>query len=209
MARKRMIHPEFFLSDDIAALSIPARLTFIGLWCHFDDDGRAKDSAAAVRASVWGMDETMTVQAVASHLTELEGVEALCRYDIEGQRYMHAPAWTKWQRVSHPADPRIPPCPVHGGRPVKADGRGKKANPPENSGDSPESSGESPRVSTQVVSSGSAVQVREGSEVPPADGDAVVGPTSTSSLRLVEQQDCKHQDHPLYCKLCERERWAS
>lgn len=183
MARKRMIHPEFFLSDDIAALSIPARLTFIGLWCYFDDDGRGKDSAAAVRAAVWGMDGHITLEQVASHLDELEGVDGICRYGVDGQRFMHAPAWTTWQRVSHPSDPRIPPCPKHGGRPVKEDRRGKR-NPPESSGDSRENPGESPRTSPQVVSAVRAVEVREGSEVGAA-------------------RDCEHgAESPRLCGLC-------
>lgn len=162
MARKRMIHPEFFLSDDVAALSVHARLTFIGLWCYFDDDGRGKDSPAAVRVAVWGMDADITPSRVADWLDEIETVGGLCRYEIDGNRYMHAPTWTTWQSISHPADPRIPPCPVHGGRPAKTDGRGRRARTAENYG-------ESRKVSPQVVSQSdqeSAVQgVRRASPV--------------------------------------------
>lgn len=180
MARKRMIHPEFFLSDDIAALSTEARLTFIGLWCHVDDDGRAKDSPAAVCAAVWGMDPGVTPSHVANLLDELETVGSLCRYEVDEQRYMHIPSWSRWQSISHPADPRIPPCLDHGGRPAKADGRGKrKASSPRTA----ETYGESRRVSPQVVSqfsSESAVEVRPGAE-------------------------CSHGDpHPDLCQFCLR-----
>ena len=203
MARKRMIHPEFFISDDVAALSIPARLTFIGLWCYFDDDGRGKDSAAAVRAAVWGMDDEVTTTMVATHLAEIEAVDGICRYTTDGHRYMHAPAWTNWQKVSHPADPRIPPCPKHGGRPAKEDGRGKRAADPwKNYGDSPETLGDSPRTSPQVVSAVSAVQVRKGSEVPPAAEDRQPLLTSTG--------ECIHFDpHPELCARCRAaRRWV-
>lgn len=178
MARKRMIHPEFFLSDDVAALSVPARLTFVGLWCHVDDDGRAKDSAAAVCAAVWGMDPGITPTRVADLLDELETVGSLCRYEVGGQRFMHVPSWTRWQTISHPADPRIPPCPDHGGRPAKADGRGKRASSPKTS----ENYGESPRVSTQVVS-----QFSEDSAV----------------QEVGSPRDCTHgADRPALCALC-------
>lgn len=180
MARKRMLHPEFFLSDDVAAMSIAARLTFIGLWCYVDDDGRAKDSAAAVCAAAWGMDADVTPARVADLLDEIETVGSLCRYEVGGQRFLHIPAWSRWQSIAHPADPRIPPCPDHGGRPAKTDGRGKRASSPRTT----ESLRESPRVSQQVVSQFS--EISEVQEVAPAG-------------------ECTHGDpHPEMCKFCAR-----
>lgn len=40
MARIRTVKPEFFTSDDICALSMPARLLYIGVWCEADREGR-------------------------------------------------------------------------------------------------------------------------------------------------------------------------
>jgi len=40
MARIRTIKPEFFTSEDITALSMPARLLYIALWCEADREGR-------------------------------------------------------------------------------------------------------------------------------------------------------------------------
>lgn len=211
-----MVHPEFFISDDVAALSIPARLTFIGLWCYFDDDGRGKDSAAAVRAAVWGMDDDVTTGMVAAYLTEIEAVEGICRYTADGHKYMHAPAWTNWQKVSHPADPRVPPCPKHGGRPAKEDGRRKgSGNTPETYGDSPESL---PSNSPQVVSAVSAVEVSQDQEVEAlaaADHDHWLNfpnpdaSPSRPALRAVsedERAECSHDSLRKYCAICQRER---
>ncbi len=39
MARTRLIRPEFFTDELMAAISIPARLVYIGLWTLCDDDG--------------------------------------------------------------------------------------------------------------------------------------------------------------------------
>lgn len=40
MARIRTIKPEFFTSEDIVALTMPARLLYIALWCEADREGR-------------------------------------------------------------------------------------------------------------------------------------------------------------------------
>lgn len=40
MAKIRTIKPEFFTSDDICALSVQARLLYIGIWCEADREGR-------------------------------------------------------------------------------------------------------------------------------------------------------------------------
>lgn len=167
MPRKRMIHPETFWSDDFAALSVPARLAFIGLWCHVDDDGRAKDSPAGICAAVFGMDADFTPTRVADLLDEIETVGSLCRYEVDGYRFLHIPSWEKWQRIAHPADPRIPPCPDHGGRPAKVDGRGKNRTSPRTS----ESYGESQRLSPQIGSQSASEisEVQGGWPVPPVD----------------------------------------
>jgi hypothetical protein len=34
----------------------------------------------------------------------------LCRYERDGLAYFHLPAWSTWQKVSHPTPSRIPPC---------------------------------------------------------------------------------------------------
>lgn len=40
MARIRTIKPEFFTSEDVVALTFPARLLYIAMWCEADRDGR-------------------------------------------------------------------------------------------------------------------------------------------------------------------------
>jgi hypothetical protein len=57
MARIRTIKPEFFTSLTIASLPIEARLTFIGLWTHADDEGRCVDDTRLIRAALWPLDD--------------------------------------------------------------------------------------------------------------------------------------------------------
>jgi hypothetical protein len=70
MARIRSIKPEFFTSLSNSDLSIPARLTFIGLWTHCDDEGRCINDARLIKAAIWPLERT--VKAVEGDLNELE-----------------------------------------------------------------------------------------------------------------------------------------
>jgi hypothetical protein len=42
MPRIRSIKPDFFKSEDVAALPLRARLLWIGLWTQCDDHGRTR-----------------------------------------------------------------------------------------------------------------------------------------------------------------------
>lgn len=53
MARIRTIKPDFFRSKTVARLTAEERITFIGLWCHVDDDGRCELDLELIKADVW------------------------------------------------------------------------------------------------------------------------------------------------------------
>jgi hypothetical protein len=115
MARKRMISPEMFTSDTIAALPIPARWTWVGLLCYLDDEGRGKDNPSLVKASVWPQDDNYTPRKIKADLDRLETAGSVCRYTCCGVGQLHAPRWTSWQRISHPTPTLLCPCPRHDG----------------------------------------------------------------------------------------------
>lgn len=54
--RIRSIKPEFWRSEDIAELSIPTRLLFIGLWSYVDDNGVGRDDDALIMADLFPRD---------------------------------------------------------------------------------------------------------------------------------------------------------
>jgi hypothetical protein len=117
LARIRSVKPEFFTSETIAALSVPARLTFVGLWTHADDYGRALDNPKLLKAAVWPLDDDVSAGQVAAHLDEFGRAGLVCRYQVGGKRYLHVTAWSEHQRPKNPAAERIPACPKpsHGG----------------------------------------------------------------------------------------------
>src|SRR6266704_6234978 len=117
MARIRSIKPEFFTSETVAGLSVHARLTFIGLWTYADDAGRALDNPRLIKAAVWPLDDDVSAGDITRHLDELAKSGRLCRYVLDGKRYLHFPTWDEHQKPKNPSDPKHPACPkqTHGG----------------------------------------------------------------------------------------------
>lgn len=113
MARKRMLSPEFFTSWPVNRLPIPAMVTFAGLWVYFDDYGRGEDDTALIKAAVWPRRRTISERTIAAHLGLIEAEHLICRYEIAGYPIMHSPSWHEHQKISHRAEPRLPPCPDH------------------------------------------------------------------------------------------------
>jgi len=133
MPRIRTIKPDFFTSLTIADLTYEARLTFIGLWTHVDDQGRCVDDARLVKAAVWPLDER-TAKAVDVDLWELSDAELIYRYTVGVKKYLVVTSWGEHQKISHPAKAKLP-APEEGeptpkaGRPLEGSG-----NPPEGYG---------------------------------------------------------------------------
>jgi hypothetical protein len=67
-----------------------------------------------IKAELYPLDDTTTLQNVASCLAELVAADgAVCMYEVAGKQYLHIPRWKDHQRVSHPTESKIPECPAH------------------------------------------------------------------------------------------------
>lgn len=106
MARIRTIKPEFFTSLSNSDLSFPARLTFIGLWTHADDEGRCVDDARLIKAAIWPLERS--VKAVEADLVELESADKVTRYGRDGRRYLAITEWLTHQRINRPTASKLP-----------------------------------------------------------------------------------------------------
>lgn len=113
MARKRMLSPEMFTSESIAALPVSSRWTWAGMLTYLDDFGRGRDNAALIKAAVWPLDDGYTARKVAGDLDRLVEIGSLCRYECCGSALLHSPTWAGYQRVSHPTASKLCPCPTH------------------------------------------------------------------------------------------------
>lgn len=118
MARIRSVKPELRRDLTVAEWSRERRYAWVLLWGYLDDHGRGLDDMRLLVADLFPLDRDITEKKLDIWLTQMSapsmhGEPPLCRYEVEGRRYMHAPKWTRAQRVSHPQDSRIPPCPIH------------------------------------------------------------------------------------------------
>lgn len=107
MARIRTIKPEFFTSLTIADLPLTARLTFIGLWTHVDDEGRCVDEPRLIRAAVWPLDDRLASD-VEDDLRALHDASLILRYEHAGRRYLAIRSWDEHQRIDKPKTSKHP-----------------------------------------------------------------------------------------------------
>ena len=129
MARIRTIKPEAFRSRTIKKLSYPARWTFFGLLVQVDDEGRAVDDIDLIRADIYPLEmDEVSAKDVEMHIEELcaPAADMVCRYSVDGERYLHVVNFRKHQRINRASESHIPCCPIHGegGSP-----KGKKPTP--------------------------------------------------------------------------------
>lgn len=106
MARIRTIKPEFFTSLSNADLSVNARLTFIGLWTHVDDEGRCIDDARLIKAAVWPLERS--VKAIESDLAELAKSGKIHRYRADDVPLLSVTKWKTHQVINRPKASRYP-----------------------------------------------------------------------------------------------------
>lgn len=111
MARIRSIKPEFFRSEDVSALPLRARLTWIGLWTHCDDHGRTKDSTRLIKGDVWPLDD-VSLSDVEEDLVTLAEHDRIVRYEVTGRKYLVVVNWHAHQAINRPSKPRHPAPPV-------------------------------------------------------------------------------------------------
>lgn len=113
MARMRMVKPDMRKSLTVSSWPIPVRWTFVGLLGYVDDHGRGLDELRLLKAELYPLDDEITTKKLDAHLALIVDRGPLCRYVIDGMAYLHITSWTEHQKVSHPTDSRIPPCPTH------------------------------------------------------------------------------------------------
>ena len=110
--RIRTVKPEFWRSDDVAALSIADRLLFIGLWSYVDDSGIGVDKLPHICADLFApdlaSDPAGVFERVAGGLQTLAERGMIQRYTVEGKPYLYVTNWTSHQRIDKPSKRRYP-----------------------------------------------------------------------------------------------------
>ena len=108
MARKRMIDPGIWQSEDFSKLSTLAKLVFIGLFSNADDSGRGRAKAAYIKSILFPYDEGMRVIDVDKTLSEIASNMSVTFYLHDENEYYSLEKWEKWQRIDRPSESTLP-----------------------------------------------------------------------------------------------------
>jgi hypothetical protein len=111
MARIRSIKPDFFKSATIARLTYRARLTFEGLWCLADDQGRLAADTRVIAGELWPQEDDVTWREVAADVDALLTLGLLREYTADGKVYLEVSSWTEHQKISKPTKSKLPTPP--------------------------------------------------------------------------------------------------
>lgn len=112
MARIRTIKPSFFTSETITSIHPrDARLTFVGLWTHCDDEGRCLDNPRLIRAALWPLDDDVSPDVVDNHLQLIEERSLIVRYGARRKRLVQVTNWAEHQTINRPRPSDLPPPP--------------------------------------------------------------------------------------------------
>ena len=102
MARNRMIKKEFWTSEQIINLPIPARLLFIGMWNQADDSGILKNSALQLKAQIFPCDAEITLDKVKDYMNELL-VQGLIVVN-DTHELLRIKKWADHQKINRPTE---------------------------------------------------------------------------------------------------------
>jgi hypothetical protein len=115
MARIRTMKPALFTSRNVSRYSDALFRTFAGLFCYVDDKGRGEDDPDLIKAEIAPRIKRKTPRVIDAHLAELaaESDPPVCRYEVDGVRYLHLVNFNEHQRINRPTPSKLPPCPKH------------------------------------------------------------------------------------------------
>src|SRR5688572_879723 len=95
MARLRTLKPEFFTHEQLCELSPLHRLLYEGLWCYADRVGRLEDRPRFLKTVILPNDACN----VEPKLDDLERSGFIHRYEVDGRRFIHIPAFLRHQKT--------------------------------------------------------------------------------------------------------------
>ena len=103
MARRRMIKPEFFTDEKVISLPIPARLLFIGMWNHADDEGIFKDSPIQLKVQVFPADESIDLNVIKNYIDLMITQKLLIPgLNVDDCKLLKITKWHDHQTINRP-----------------------------------------------------------------------------------------------------------
>ncbi len=108
MARKRMIDPNIWQSEDFNKLDTFSRLVFIGLFSLADDEGRGRANPTYLKSSIFPYDEVVRTTDIEKSLSKISASMSIVFYEHNESKYYELLNWDKWQKIDRPTESKIP-----------------------------------------------------------------------------------------------------
>lgn len=108
MARKRMIDPNIWQSEDFSKLSTLAKLVFIGLFSLADDEGRGRGNPVYLKSTLFPYEEGIRSTDIDKTLSEISSNMSVIFYSCDGSSYYSLYNWNTWQKIDKPSQSKIP-----------------------------------------------------------------------------------------------------
>ena len=108
MARKRMVDPSIWQSEDFSKLSTLAKLVFIGLFSLADDEGRGRANPTYLKSSLFPYNEDMRSADIEKTLSEISSNMSVVFYSCNGSNYYSLLSWYNFQRIDKPTSSQLP-----------------------------------------------------------------------------------------------------
>lgn len=108
MARKRMVDPSIWQSEDFSKLSTLAKLVFIGLFSLADDEGRGRANPTYLKSSLFPYNENLRSTDIEKTLSEISSNMSVVFYECNGSSYYSLLSWYTFQRIDKPTNSQLP-----------------------------------------------------------------------------------------------------
>jgi len=110
MPRKRQIDPDIWTSEQVLTLPIEARLLFIGMISHADDEGRLRGSPLSLKAAIFPGD-TCSLENIKAWRNAIVANKLAVCYANEGSEYLWLPSFKKFQYMTKRFPSKLPEPP--------------------------------------------------------------------------------------------------
>jgi hypothetical protein len=108
VARKRMIDPSIWQSEDFGKLSTLAKIVFIGLFSLADDEGRGRCNPVYLKSTLFPYEENIRSADIDKTLSEISSNMSVVLYSYNGSSYYSLLSWDTFQKIDRPSPSKIP-----------------------------------------------------------------------------------------------------
>lgn len=108
MARKRMVDPNIWQSEDFGKLSNLAKIVFIGLFSLADDEGRGRANPMYLKSNLFPYNEDMRSADIEKALLEISSNMSVIFYSCDGSSYYSLLSWYTFQKIEKPTNSKLP-----------------------------------------------------------------------------------------------------